>query len=136
MKSFAHLLVHRHFTVVTDHDNYTKLMIQKNLNGRQQRWSTRISTFDYEIEYQPGAKNFLPDYRSRMHEVDSGLEDITLKDTTLDEKEPTSSTRSLCIHTHYTSTNEYSPDSENAMTQTNHSPTLTSRESINPTSPD
>ena len=136
MEWFAHLLLYRHFTVVTDHEGLTKLMTEKNLNGRQQRWLTHISKFDYEIEYQPGAKNFLADYLSRIHEVDSGPEDIILKDPTLDEKEPTPSARSLSIHTYYTSSREYSAESENAMTQTNHSPTLTSWESIYRTSPD
>ena len=136
MESFAHLLLHRHFTVVTDHDGLTKLMTQKNLNGRQQRWLTHISKFDYEIEYPPGAKDFLADYLSRIHELDSGSEDIALKDPTLDEKEPTPSARSLSIHPHYTSSREYSAEAENAMTQTNYSPTFTSRESIYRTSPD
>ena len=135
-ESFAHLLLHRHFTVVTDHEDLTKLMTQKNLNRRQQRWRTNISKFDYEIEYQPGAKNFLAEYLSRMHEVGNGPQDITLKDPTLDEKEPTPSAKSLNIHTQYTSPREYSTDPETAMTQTNHSPTLTSRESIYRTSPD
>ena len=136
MELFAHLLLLRHFTVVTDHESLTKLMTQKNLNRRQQRWLTHIGKYDYEIEYQPGANNFLADYLSRIHEVVSGPQDITLKDPTLDEKEPTPSARSLSIHTHYTSSREYSAESENAMTQTNHSPTLTSRECIYSTSPD
>ena len=111
-------------------------MTQKNLNGRQQRWLTHINKYDYEIEYQPGARNFLADYLSRIHEVDSGPEDTTPKDPTLDEKEPTPSTRSQSIHTHYTSSREYSAESENDITQTNHSPTITSRESLYRTSPD
>ena len=78
----------------------------------------------------------LADYLSRIHEADSGPEDITLEDPTLDKKEPTPSARSLSMHTHYSSSHEYSAESENAMTQTNHSPTLTSRESIYRTSPD
>ena len=56
MESFAHLLLHKHFTVITNHKGLTKLMTQKNLNGRQQRWLTHISKFDYQIEYQQGAK--------------------------------------------------------------------------------
>ena len=111
-------------------------MTQKNLNGRQQRWLTHISKYDYEIEYQPGAKNFLADYLSRIHDVNSGPEDITLKDPTLNEKESTPSTRSLSLHTHYTSSCKYTAESANSMTQTNHSPTLTSRESIYRTSLD
>ena len=130
MESFAHLLLHRHFTVVTDYKSLTKLMKKKNLNGRQPRWLTHISKDDYEIEYLPGAKNFLADYLSRIQEVDSGPEDITLKDPIMDEKEPTPSARCLTIHTHYTSSREYSTESENTMTQTDHSATLTSREYI------
>ena len=125
MELFAQLLLHRHFTVVTDHESLTKLMIQKNRNGRQQRWLTHISKYDFEIEYQPGAKNFLADYLWRIHEVNSGPEDITLKDPTVDKREPTPNARYLRIHRHYTSSHEYSVESGSAMTQTNHSPTLT-----------
>ena len=135
MESFAHLLLHRHFTVVTDHESLTKLMTQKNLSGPQQRWLTHISKYDFEIEYQPGAKNFLADYLSRIHETESGPGDITLKDPTAGA-EALPSAKSLSIHTHYTSSPEYSAESEDAMTQTNHYPTLTSRESIYRTSPD
>jgi len=37
MEAFAHHLLHRQFTLVTDHESLTKVMTQKNLNGRQQR---------------------------------------------------------------------------------------------------
>ena len=43
MESFIHLLLPRHFTVVTDHESLTKLMTQKNLNGREQSWLTHIN---------------------------------------------------------------------------------------------
>ena len=110
-------------------------MTQKNLSGRQQRWLTHISKYDFEIEYQPGAKNFLADYLSRIHESGSGPGDITLKDPTA-EAEAFPGAKSLSIHTHYISSRKYSAEFEDAMTQTNHSPTLTSRESIYRTSPD
>jgi len=61
MEAFTPHLLHWQFTEVTDHESLTKLMTQKNLNGRQQRWLTHISHFDFQIEYQPGAKNFLAD---------------------------------------------------------------------------
>ena len=48
MESFAHLLLYKRFTVVTDHESLTKLMSQKNLNGRQQRWLTYISRFQLQ----------------------------------------------------------------------------------------
>ena len=63
-------------------------------------------------------------------------EDTTLKDPFLDENEPTPSARSLSIHRHYTSSQDYSAGSENAMPQTDHSPTLTRRESIHRTTTD
>jgi len=47
-----------------------------------------ISHFDFKIEYQPGANNFLPDYLSRIHEGTPGLLDISLKDPTIDYDSP------------------------------------------------
>ena len=82
MDSFAHLLLHRHFTVVTDHESLTKLMAQKNLSQRQQRWLTYLSRYDFKIEYQPGARNYLADYLSRIHERESNLLEITLRNPT------------------------------------------------------
>jgi len=61
----------------------TKLMTQKNHNGRQQRWRTHISRFACKLEYQPGAKNFLADYLSTIHEGTPGLFDISRKDPTI-----------------------------------------------------
>jgi len=84
MEAFTSHLLHRQFTVVTDHESLTKLMTQKNLNGRQQRWLTHTSHFDFKIEYQPGANNFLADYLSRIHEGIPGPLDISLKDPTID----------------------------------------------------
>jgi len=78
MEAFASHLLHTQFTVVTHHNSLTKLMTQKNLNGRQQRWLTHISHFDFKIEYQPGAKNFLAVYVSRIHEGTPGPLDISL----------------------------------------------------------
>jgi len=84
MEAFAPHLLHTQFTGVTDHESLTKLMTQRNLNGRQQRWLTHISHFDFKIEYQPGAKDFLAHYLSRIHEGTPGPLDISLKDSTID----------------------------------------------------
>ena len=89
LKSCAHLLLHRHFTVVTDYESLTKLMTQKILRGRHQGWQTPIRTYYFEIEYLLGAKNFLANYLSRIYEINSGPEDIILKDPTLKATEPT-----------------------------------------------
>jgi len=88
MEAFALHLLHRQFTVVTYYESLTKLMSAKNFNGLQQRWLTHISRFDFKIEYQPGATNFLADYLSRIHEGTPGPLDISLKDPTIDYDSP------------------------------------------------
>jgi len=117
MEAVAPHLLHRQFTVVTDHASLTKLMTQKNLNGRQQRWLTHISHFDYKIEYQPGAKNFLADYLSRIHEGTPGPLDISLKDPTIDydSLELPYPTQPLQINTSYASSTDFSIESHDAM---------------------
>jgi len=117
MEAFAPHLPHRQFTVVTDHEGLTKLMTQKNLNGRQQRWLTHISRFDFKIEYQPGAMNFLADYLSRIHEGTPGPLDISLKDPTIDydSLELPDPLQSLQINTCYASSADLSIESEDAM---------------------
>jgi len=135
MDAFAPHLLHRQYTVVTDHESLTKLMTQKNLNGSQQRWLTHISRFDFKIEYQPGAKNFLADYLSRIHEGSPGPLDISLKDATIDYDclELPDPTQPLQINTSYASSTDFSIESDNAMYHSGKaqtSPTLTSSDSI------
>jgi len=110
MEAFAPHLLHRQFTVVTDHESLTKLMTQKNLNGRQQRWLTHISHFDFKIEYQQGAKSFLADYLSRIHEGTPGPLDISLMDPAIDydSLELPDPTQPLQIHTCYAASSHFS----------------------------
>jgi len=117
MEAFAPHLLHRQFTVVTDHESLTKLMTQKNLNGRQQRWLTHISPFDFKIEYQPGAMNFLAEYLSRIHEGTPGPLDISLKDPTIDydSLELPDHIQPLQINTSYASSIDFSIESDDAM---------------------
>jgi len=135
MEAFAPHLLHRQFRVVTDHESLTKLMTQKNLNGRQQRWLTHISRFDFKIESKPGAKNFLADYLSRIHEGTPGPLDISLKDPTIDydSLELPDPTQPLEINTRYASSGDFSLESDDAMYHSGEaqtSPTLTSSDSI------
>jgi len=117
LEAFAPHLLHRQFTVVTDHESLNKLMMQKNLNGRPQRWLTHISRFDFKIEYQPGAKNFLADYLSRIHEGTPEPLHISLEDPTIDydSLELPDSTQPLQINTSYTSCTDFSIESDDAM---------------------
>jgi len=110
-------------------------MTEKNLNGRQQRWLTHISHFDFKREYQPGAKNFLADYLSRIHEGTPGPLDISLKDPTIDydSLELPDPIQPLQINTSYASSTDFSIQSDGAMYHSGEaqtSPTLTSSDSI------
>jgi len=135
MEAFAPHLLQRQFTVVTDHESLTKLMTQKNLSARQQRRLTHNSHFDYKIEYQPGAKNFLADYLSRIDERTPGPLDIILKDPTIDyaSLELPDPTQPLQINTSYGSSTDFSIESDDAMYHSGEaqtSLTLTSSDSI------
>jgi len=134
-------LRNRRFTVVTDHECLTKMMTQKSLSGRQQRWLTFLSQFNFGIEYQPGTKNFLADYLSRIHEGNPNSTDITLRDPTSQGSKTGAlpDTPALSIDTHYASSLDYPTDSEDAMyyaSDEKPSPTLTSYNSILRSSPE
>jgi len=121
--------------MITDHESLTKLMTQKDLKGQQQRWLTHISHFDFKIEYQPGGKNFLAHYLSRIHEGTPGPLDISLKDPTIDydSLELADPTQPLQINTSYTSSTDFGIESDDAMYhlgEAQTSPTLTSSDSI------
>jgi len=133
--SFEYLLRNRGFTVVTDHESLTKMMTQKGLSGRQQRWLTFLSQFDFGIEYQPGTENFLAEYLSRIHEGNLNSIDIMLRDPTSQGSKTDAfpDTPALSIDIHYTSSLDYLTDSEDAMyyvSDEKPSPTLTSYNSI------
>jgi hypothetical protein len=55
------------FTWITDHKGLIHLVNQKNLSGRQACWIEKISSFDFEIEYVPGAENVFADALSRIY---------------------------------------------------------------------
>jgi len=135
MEAFAPHLLHRQFTVVTDHESRTKLMTQKNLNRRQQRCQTDISRFNFKIEYQPAVKNFLADHLSRIHEGTPGPLDISFKDPTInhDRLELPDPTQPLQINTSYASSTDFGIESDNPMYHSGEAqtaPTLTSTDSI------
>ncbi|KAJ2911813.1 hypothetical protein MD484_g8600, partial [Candolleomyces efflorescens] len=81
------------FRWVTDHKGLVHLLNQKNLSGRQARWLEKISTFDFKVEYIPGAENVLADSLSRMYSNDApgtvrARTEYTFHDVTDDDSSP------------------------------------------------
>jgi len=60
-----------HFRWYTDHKGLIHLLNQKNLSGRQARWIEKISMFDFEVIYVPGAENILSDALSHRYSFDA-----------------------------------------------------------------
>ena len=54
---FRHFLEGKHFIVETDHHALGQLPLLTFKNGRLQRWSIRLSQFDYEVKYIKGVKH-------------------------------------------------------------------------------
>ena len=63
---FAHFLMGRRFTVVTDHKALVAFLHSKVLNRRLYGWMTQLMEFDFEIVYRPGKENADADALSRQ----------------------------------------------------------------------
>ena len=59
------------FQWYTNHKGLIHLLNQRNLSGRQARWIEKISIFDFEVTYVPGAENILSDALSRIYLFDA-----------------------------------------------------------------
>ena len=63
---FAHFLLGRRFTVVTDHKALVAFLHSRALNKRLYGWMTQLMQFDFEIVYRPGVDNADADALSRQ----------------------------------------------------------------------
>lgn len=59
------------FTVITDHASLKWLMDQKDLSGRLARWSLKLQSYNFHIEYRKGSQNVVPDALSRQFCVET-----------------------------------------------------------------
>jgi hypothetical protein len=59
------------FRWYTDHKGLIHLLNQRNLSRRQARWNEKISMFDFEVIYVPGAENILSDALSCIYSFDA-----------------------------------------------------------------
>ena len=58
------------FQWYTDHKGLIHLLNQHDLSGRQAHWLEKVSEFDFEVIYVPGAKNILSDALSCLYSND------------------------------------------------------------------
>jgi hypothetical protein len=70
MMRYRDLLLGVHFTWCTDHKELEYLLNQKNLTGRQARWISKMSEFDFDVMYIPGKLNTVADALSRIYSAD------------------------------------------------------------------
>jgi hypothetical protein len=65
LTKFRQYLVGSKFMVKTDHNNLKYFLEQKDLSERQQKWVTKVQSFDFDIKYVKGKKNIVVDALSR-----------------------------------------------------------------------
>ena len=72
--SHEDLLYKAHITVLTDHRPLTGMLkaAPKAESRRIQRWALALSSFDFEVQYIPGASHYLANYFSRA--IDSSAD--------------------------------------------------------------
>ena len=63
------------FTIWTDHKNLTFIRATKRLNGRQARWASFLSRFNFTLTYRPGSRNTKADALSRQHPKEPATEE-------------------------------------------------------------
>ena len=61
LAKFRQYLVGGKFIVKTDHNSLRHFLTQKELNDRQQKWVSKVQSFDFDIEYKKGKMNVVAD---------------------------------------------------------------------------
>jgi hypothetical protein len=65
LTKFRQYLVGSRFVAKTDHNSLKYFLDQKDLSERQQKWVSKIQSFDFDIEYVKGKRNVIVDALSR-----------------------------------------------------------------------
>ena len=65
LTKFWQYLVGAKFVVRTDHNSLRYFLEQWDLNERQQKWVSKVQSFDFDIEYVKGKNNVVADALSR-----------------------------------------------------------------------
>jgi hypothetical protein len=65
LKHWRYYLLGRHTTISTDHASLRHMLKQPKLSQRQMRALEDMLEYDFDVEYLPGAKNYIQDALSR-----------------------------------------------------------------------
>jgi putative transposase len=68
LKHWRYYLLGRHTTISTDHPSLRHMLGQPKLSQRQIRALEDMLEYDFDIEYLPGAKNYVQDALSRRRD--------------------------------------------------------------------
>ena len=67
IRHYRHYIYGRKFLLRTDHSSLRWLLNYKDADGMLSRWLTRLSEYDFTIEYRPGKQHLNADGLSRCH---------------------------------------------------------------------
>ena len=65
LAKFRQYLVGRNFCIKTDHNSLKHFLGQRDLNDRQQKWVSKLQSYNFDITYFKGAQNIVADALSR-----------------------------------------------------------------------
>ena len=78
LKFWRHYLLHREFTLYSDHDALRFLHLQKKLSAKHGRWVELLQDFTFSLRHKPGRKNRVADALSqRLHTLQISQASIT-----------------------------------------------------------
>lgn len=70
LRKWRHLLISRHFILITDQQSVSHIFDQKHSskikNDKFERWRLELSCYKYDIVYRPGVENVVADALSRV----------------------------------------------------------------------
>lgn len=71
MAKFRQYLIGSKFNVTTDHNSLKHFLGQRDLNERQQKWVSKLQSYDFDIAYVKGTQNVVANALSRRPHLSS-----------------------------------------------------------------